>query len=241
LRLRPWFNSVNNSPAISPEDWAEPVVPEMSSPTVGEICGKLRIVSGPGAGQEFGVGSRPITIGSGGWCTIVLPDDEGRVGAEEARAWMHQTNRLIFHKLTRLSVLASEGSPGGWLVLQDGDEISVGPCRLAFQLVTVQSEAEESESSAINEALRGFSGGPEGGVASGATVKSREQPVDHGNQVSPWERQPADGASQVRTPEQAVDSVSPARTWEQPADGVISIRSADQDNEDAEDIDEAAG
>jgi hypothetical protein len=131
--------------------------------TVSEPRGKLRIVSGPGAGQEFIVGSRPISIGSAGWCAIVLPDDGDRIGPEEARAWVHHSNRLIFHRLTRLSVLASEGASGGWMILQDGDEVSVGPCRLAFRLLTAQSEEER----AISEALKGFSTPPEDEAAAG--------------------------------------------------------------------------
>jgi hypothetical protein len=127
---------------------------------VSEPRGILTIVSGPGAGREFAVGGRPISIGSAGWCAIVLPDDGDRIGPEEARAWVHHSNRLIFHRLTRLSVLASEGASGGWMILQDGDEVSVGPCRLAFRLLTAQSEEEKAVDSAVDEALERLSTPP---------------------------------------------------------------------------------
>jgi len=163
VRLRPWSNPNASAPAVTLSDWAEPFSDDPVPQTVSEPRGKLRIVSGPGAGQEFIVGSRPISIGSAGWCAIVLPDDGDRIGPEEARAWVHHSNRLIFHRLTRLSVLAAEGASGGWMILQDGDEVSIGPCRLAFRLLTAQSEEER----AIGEALKGFSTPPEDEAAAG--------------------------------------------------------------------------
>jgi hypothetical protein len=164
VRLRPWSNpNASAPPAVTLSDWTDSVADDPVPQTVSEPRGKLTIVSGPGAGQEFIVGGRPISIGSAGWCAIVLPDDDGRIGLEEARAWVHHSNRLIFHRLTRLSVLASEGASGGWMILQDGDEVSIGSCRLAFRLLTAQSEEER----AISEALKGFSTPPEDEAAGG--------------------------------------------------------------------------
>ncbi len=169
VRLRPWSNSGANASAVTLSDWAEPVAEEPPRQTVNEVRGKLIIVSGPGAGQEFAVGSRPISIGSASWCAVVLPDDGGSIGPEEARAWVHHSNRLILHSLTRLSVLAAEGTSGGWTFLQEGEEISIGPCRLAFRLVTAtaQSEEEKAVNDALGEALGGFSSPPED-MAAGA-------------------------------------------------------------------------
>jgi len=158
VRLRPWFNP--NAPAVSLSDWTDSVADDPVPQTVSEPRGILTIVSGPGAGREFAVGGRPISIGSAGWCAIVLPDDDDRIGPEEARAWVHHSNRLIFHRLTRLSVLAAEGASGGWMILQDGDEVSVGPCRLAFRLLMAQSEEEKAVDSAVDEALERLSTPP---------------------------------------------------------------------------------
>ena len=163
VRLQPWSKPGADAPAVTLSDWAEPFAEEPPPQTVSEVRGKLIIVSGPGAGKEFAVGSRPISIGSAGWCAVVLPDDGGRIGLEEARAWVHHSNRLILHRLTRLSILAAEGTSGGWMFLQDDEEVSIGPCRLAFRLVTVQTEEEE----AVSEALKGFPSPPED-MAAGA-------------------------------------------------------------------------
>ena len=160
VRLRPWSNPNPNAPAVSLSDWTDSVADDPVPQTVSEPRGILTIVSGPGARREFAVGGRPISIGSAGWCAIVLPVDGDRIGPEEARAWVHHSNRLIFHRLTRLSVLASEGASGGWMILQDGDEVSVGPCRLAFRLLTAQSEEEKAVDSAVDEALERLSTPP---------------------------------------------------------------------------------
>jgi VWFA-related protein len=167
VRLRPWHSPGADAPAVTLNEWAEPFAEDPPPQTVSEVRGKLVIVSGPGAGREFNVGSRPISIGSAGWCAVVLPDDGGRIGLEEARAWVHHSNRLMLHRLTRLSVLASEGTSGGWMFLQDGEEVSIGPCRLAFRLVTAQTQEEEAISGALDEALKGFSSPPED-MAAGA-------------------------------------------------------------------------
>jgi len=160
VRLRPWSNSNANAPAVNLSDWTDSVADDPVPQTVSEPRGILTIVSGPGAGREFAVGGRPISIGSAGWCAIVLPDDDDRIGPEEARAWVHHSNRLIFHRLTRLSVLAAEGASGGWMILQDGDEVSVGPCRLAFRLLMAQSDEEKAVDSAVDEALERLSTPP---------------------------------------------------------------------------------
>lgn len=154
VRLRPWSTT---SHGATFGDWTqlEEQQPEPEAETKEERLGRIVVVSG-GEHREFIIGSRPVSIGSAPWCTIVLPEDDGRIGPEEARAWLHQSRKLIFHKLTRLSVIASEGTSGGWLVLEDGDEVTLGSHRLIFTLVVPQTEEERATDAAIGEALRGF-------------------------------------------------------------------------------------
>lgn len=158
VRLRPWSVPVSQGTALN--DWTPAEVQEREPEVKEERLGKLTITSGAGEGKEFIVGSRPISIGSAPWCTIVLPEDDGRIGPEEARAWVHQSRKLVFHRLTRLSVIASEGASGGWLVLDDGDEITLGSHRLLFTLMAKETEEEQSVGRAIDEALKGFAAAP---------------------------------------------------------------------------------
>jgi hypothetical protein len=68
-------------------------------------------------------------------------DAGGLIAAEEARVWI-QRGRLVYHKLTTLSAMATEGVTAGWQFLDDGDEMRIGPYRLIFQ-AQVQEETPE--------------------------------------------------------------------------------------------------
>ena len=158
VRLRPWSNG--GGAGETPSSVDEPVsliqpdpVPER------ETLAKLTMVGGPSAGREFPVSSTPLSMGSAEWCDIVLVDEDGLIGAEEARAWIHG-DKMMFHKLTRLTVLASEGDIGGWLVLEHGDEVSVGPYRLRFEVVAGRASEQAKVNEAVVDAVERLSSHP---------------------------------------------------------------------------------
>src|SRR5262249_13680662 len=105
-----------------------------------------------GAIREYQIGSGPLTLGTGPGCDVVTGDSEGRIGEEEARLWV-QRNRLVYHKLTTLSAMATEGVTSGWLFLEDGDEIQVGPYRVSF-LLTGEEELEPTDRGPEDQAPR---------------------------------------------------------------------------------------
>jgi hypothetical protein len=88
---------------------------------------------------EYEIGASPLTLGSATACDIVISDPEGRIGGEEARLWV-QRDRLVYHKLTTLSAMATEGVTSGWQFLDTGEDIRVGPYRLTFQLDVVEPD-----------------------------------------------------------------------------------------------------
>ncbi len=90
--------------------------------------------------REYPIGATPLTLGTGAGCDVVVADDSGRIAAEEARLWV-QKGRLVYHKLTTLSAMATEGVTSGWQLLDSGDDIRVGPYRVLFQAEVV-AEAE---------------------------------------------------------------------------------------------------
>jgi hypothetical protein len=92
--------------------------------------------------REFPIGSSPLTLGNTPDCDIIIEDPEGRIAGEEARLWV-QRGRLVYHKLTTLSAMATEGVTSGWQFLDPGEDISVGPCRLVFQLDEVPEAVVE--------------------------------------------------------------------------------------------------
>jgi VWFA-related protein len=81
---------------------------------------------------EYEMKSLPLTFGSGPDVDIRVDDAGGLIAAEEARIWI-QRGRMVYHKLTTLSAMATEGVTAGWQFLDDGDEMRVGPYRLIFQ------------------------------------------------------------------------------------------------------------
>ncbi len=97
--------------------------------------------------REYEVSSRPLTLGTGSTCDIELVDPEGRIAGEEARLWV-QRGRLVFHKLTTLSAMATEGVTTGWQIIETGEEIHIGQFRIGFELY---DEPEPAPSSAEPE------------------------------------------------------------------------------------------
>jgi hypothetical protein len=73
----------------------------------------------------------------------VLASEDGSIAPEEARVWVSE-GRLMYHKLTRLPTFASDGPVGGWFILQNGDEIRVGPYRLVFELLAPDDGVAEA-------------------------------------------------------------------------------------------------
>ncbi len=159
VRLRPWSNGgpaetesslVDEEPVLLLQPEAEPVEQPLA---------KLVIVSGPNSGKEFPVGSTPLSVGSAEWCDIILADDGGSIGPEEARAWIHG-DKMMFHKLTRLTVLATDGAIGGWLVLEHGDEVSVGPHRLRFEVLAGRTLEQAKANKAVTDAVERLNSRP---------------------------------------------------------------------------------
>ena len=85
-----------------------------------------------GSIREYELRGSPLSFGVGSNCTVRVEDTSGEIANEEARIWV-QKRRLVYHKLTTLSAMATEGMVSGWLFLDDGDEMRVGNYRLMFR------------------------------------------------------------------------------------------------------------
>jgi len=82
----------------------------------------------------FLIEGEPVTIGSDPSCTIVLVDASGRVAPREARVWLRE-DRFMLHRLPRRYGAQASSRPS-WAVLESGDEITVGPYRFTFEIIT---------------------------------------------------------------------------------------------------------
>jgi VWFA-related protein len=100
--------------------------------------------------REFDMTSTPLTFGSGPNADMRVDDAGGLIAAEEARVWV-QRGRLVYHKLTTLSAMATEGVTAGWQFLDNGDEMRVGPYRIIYQ--TQEAEELSDETSPIPDRM----------------------------------------------------------------------------------------
>ncbi|HLF07817.1 MAG TPA: VWA domain-containing protein [Dehalococcoidia bacterium] len=82
--------------------------------------------------QQYSLGEEPVTIGYSSDCAIRLPN--GAAGrTERVRVWRRE-GHYILHNLSRNGSVSVAGRPAVWAVLEHGDEIQLGPCRLVFML-----------------------------------------------------------------------------------------------------------
>ncbi len=107
---------------------AEVSFPEI--PRATDMTGARAWIQGPGDAR-VAVSETPVTIGYTADCTIVLPggggESQGRV-----RVWLRDGNYMLHNLSPRLGSVSVAGRPVTWVVLDDGDEISVGGVQLVF-------------------------------------------------------------------------------------------------------------
>jgi VWFA-related protein len=155
-RIRPW--SDRGEPPKPVEVWTEPSEPAVASEAASDrLLGRVVIMDEAAikegnltAIQEYDVFTQPLTLGTGENCDIQLEDEGDQIALEEARLWV-QKGSLVYHKLTTLSAMATEGMTSGWIILEDGEDIRLGRYRLLFraeQPAFAAAEERTSEASA---------------------------------------------------------------------------------------------
>jgi VWFA-related protein len=103
--------------------------------------------------REYEIRTQPLTLGTSAACDIQLTDPQGRIAAEEARLWV-QRRRLVYHKLTTLSAMATEGVTSGWEFLESGEEMRLGPYRILFEEYEADYRAPATTEETAAEPLR---------------------------------------------------------------------------------------
>ena len=148
-RIKPWAGRVTDQPPSHLQDWPQFETKPAAAPAADRVLGCVVVLNEEAvrAGnldtiQEYQIGTRPLTLGTRPTCDIVLEDDEDRIAGEEARLWV-QKGRLVFHKLTTLSAMATEGVTSGWQILDNGEELRLGLYRIAFHAAAEAPPARE--------------------------------------------------------------------------------------------------
>ena len=149
-RVSSWASIRTSGPVQRPEEWPQRAEPLTVTTIAPEDVVRGRVVIMDEAAvrngaldsiREFEIRSSPLTFGSGPSADMRVDDAGGLIAAEEARVWV-QRGRLVYHKLTTLSAMATEGVTAGWQFLEDGDEMRIGPYRLIYQ-AQMQEETQE--------------------------------------------------------------------------------------------------
>lgn len=131
-----WRRQGARPPAVATlEGTALPPVPlARRGATPAAAPARLEVVAGPATGTMLHVGDEPVTVGTDDRCSLVLPAEGLQLERRYARLW-RRDGRYMLHRLEPDRTGAGEAPPAQWLVLEDHDEFSIGPHRLAFRLL----------------------------------------------------------------------------------------------------------
>ncbi len=143
-RIKPWAERTMPETPAAIVDWPEREqrieAKKQAPPAPDRALGRVVVMHEASVREgkldaihEYEIFSSPLTFGTGAGCDIQVEDESGLIASEEARLWV-QRSRLVYHKLTTLSAMATEGVTSGWQFLESGEDLLVGAYRLLFQL-----------------------------------------------------------------------------------------------------------
>lgn len=118
--------------SLPPPDTPPVPAPATEEPVAADVVAELLVVNGAAGPGRYQLTGAPATIGFTPDCTIVLEHDH-LTGEERVRIWRRE-GKFMLHRLSRRGRVAVGGRTVAWAVLEDGDEIEVGPWRLRFAL-----------------------------------------------------------------------------------------------------------
>jgi VWFA-related protein len=146
-RITPWASNHRPISAIPPPEIMPVSEPEAED--IGEPMGLLVVRAGGHLGSEFEIGQKPVGIGSASSCAVRIQD----MAQEEARVWVRD-GHLMYHKKTRLTLIASDGITGGWQILEPGDTFDIGEHRFEFKLLPQGVPHSEATAGDVPNILR---------------------------------------------------------------------------------------
>ena len=116
----------------APVERKEPPAPEplLAAPLA---KARLTVVDGPDRGATVSFSGEAATLGSDADCTLRLSYVEGTVAGRQARIWLREGRFMLHHLAGRRATTLVGGQSVTWVVLEDGDEVVIGPHRVRFQ------------------------------------------------------------------------------------------------------------
>jgi VWFA-related protein len=129
-RARRRRSSTQAGPTKAARSYTPPPVATWAGPKA--PSGRLTVVDGPDKGKSLPLGEDTVTLGGDSDCTLRLADPDGRVAGHHARIWLREGHFMLHHLAGgRYSTVIGDNALK-WVVLEDGDEIVIGPHRLRF-------------------------------------------------------------------------------------------------------------
>ena len=93
---------------------------------------RLLITEASGKTDSIILGDKPITLGSDRTCEVVLEAEAGLVAAAHAQIWF-AGDHFVIRSLSPRHATRIGGNEVNWAILDDGDEIEIGRCRIRFE------------------------------------------------------------------------------------------------------------
>jgi len=93
---------------------------------------RLLITEASGKTEIVILGDKPVTLGSDRICEVVLEAEAGLVAAAHAQIWFAGDHFVIRSLSPRYATRIGEHEIN-WAVLDDGDEVEIGRCRIRFE------------------------------------------------------------------------------------------------------------
>ena len=93
---------------------------------------RLIIKEASGNSDAITLADKPVTLGTDHTCEVVLEADGGLIAAAHAQIWL-TGNRFAIRSLNPRYATRVGGSKVNWAMLDDGDEIEIGRCRIRFE------------------------------------------------------------------------------------------------------------
>lgn len=149
-RVTPWAARHRTLTPQAVETAPDPIAPVKED--IGEALGLLISRSGSDLGVEYQVGGKPVSIGSGANCAVRINDPS--LASEEARIWIRK-DHLMYHRLSRLTTIATEGVTGGWQMLEPGESFKIGEHTFEFRLLPSHVPGSDATPTDVPNILRG--------------------------------------------------------------------------------------
>jgi hypothetical protein len=128
-RRRPKGGEAEEEPAPAAREVQAPVYQAVPVAVPATESGAFVEVLMPGGPQIHPIGDS-ATIGYTADCSVRL-DGKGEARWEVVRIWRRE-GRYMAHNLSRLGGVSIAGKPVTWAVLEDGDELLIGPQKVIF-------------------------------------------------------------------------------------------------------------